>query len=117
MLHITEQESSYFNQRTFPIHDFSGYNIYSTETVPRTPGITMHWYSDSSHYRQALGRVILNTIMTGHNEGSFGRVINAQNINTHLQSIKADHLQYVLHHAQDISDIQQLVIQRKRDLY
>ncbi len=117
MLTITEQESSHYNQAAFPIHDFSGYNIYSTETVPRTSNKAMRWYSDSSHYRHELGEVILNMIIKDSGKNSFGRIINAQNINAHLKTIKEEHLQYALSHAKDIADIKDLIANRERKLY
>jgi len=116
MLAITEQESRVFQQATLPIHDFSGYSSYSTETVPRTADQTMQWYSDSSHYRQALGDILLaNMLATDKTQSkSFGRVLNAANITKHLAHIKSEHLHYQATHSEDITDIQQLITAKEK---
>lgn len=115
MLEITEQESARYLQPVFPIYDFSGYSQYSTETVPRThdPAQAMHWYSDSSHYRQALGDIVLNTMLKDSGTDSFGLRLSSENIDRHLQSIRSGRKQYQASHPQDIADIAQLIAARE----
>ena len=116
MLAITKQESRIFQQSILPIHDFSGYSAYSTESVPRTAEKVMQWYSDSSHYRQALGDILLAKMLQIDKTPaeSFGRVLNTANITMHLANIKTEHLHYQTTHTQDITDIQQLIAAKEK---
>jgi len=114
MLHITEQEGSHYKQNPIPIHDFSGYSSYSTESVPRKDGETVQWYSDSSHYKHNLGNILMAEMLQGSGENSFGRILNPKNIKQHLDSINHDKKQYQLSHPQDVLDIQHLVEKRRK---
>ncbi len=116
MLSITEQESRLFQQAALPIHDFSGYSLYSTETVPRTADQAMQWYSDSSHYRPILGEIVLAKMLQAHTQPTenFGRILKTENIMTHLAMIKSEHLHYQATHKQDINDIQTLIATNKK---
>jgi len=116
MLRITEQESIRHLQAALPIYDFSGYSQYSTEAVPRATDIgqSMHWYSDSSHYRQALGDIVLNNIFNGSGDDRFGLRLKTENIEQHLQSLRLERKQYQASHTQDIADIEQLIAARKK---
>lgn len=110
MLRITVQEGQLAQQVAFLIHDFSGYSEYSTESVPRKKGgAVSKWYADSSHYRHALGDVVMQEMLTGTGTKNFGRILTTDNINTHLDMIKAGQEQYVLTHSQDVTDINMLV--------
>jgi hypothetical protein len=109
MLNITQHEAQPYSQAAFLIHDFSGYSTYSTEMVPRTDDIQMHWYSDSSHYKQALGNIILGHITNNSSKENFGRILSTQNINDHLQLIRVGREQYRRSHEQDIADIKKLI--------
>jgi hypothetical protein len=62
------------------IFDFSGYNSYTTEPVPRRGDMksTMHWYWEPGHYKSALGEQILASIF--HGDPGFGRVLTPANL-------------------------------------
>ena len=114
MLRITQQEAQHYGQTAYPIYDFSGYSQYSTESVPRTPDTRMHWYADSSHYRQALGTIIFTQMLKEQSNSAFGRILNTKTIDAHLRAIRADKLHYQASHAQDIADIRKLIELRKK---
>lgn len=42
--------------------DFSGYHDYGIEPVPQQPDVAMQWYTDASHFSQALGRLMLDAM-------------------------------------------------------
>jgi len=109
ILAITNEQSRIFDTTPFPIYDFSGYSQYSTEEVPRNNSFQMHWYSDSSHYKQTLGDIVLMHMSKNSNENGFGRILNLSNIDRHLQSIREDRLSYTKNHEQDVKDIQKLI--------
>ena len=109
VLHITLQESFVYKQPAFPIHDFSGYSIYSTEEVPREEGKNLTWYSDSSHFKQNLGAILMADMIKGFGKGDFGRILNSQNIDNHLQVIRDGRKQYLITHKQDVADIKKII--------
>ncbi|MCF7970076.1 MAG: hypothetical protein K9L22_02785 [Methylococcaceae bacterium] len=113
MLAITEQEARKYSQEAYPIYDFSGYSLYSTEAVPRSADQGMRWYSESSHYRQALGDIILDKMINSVDD-AFGRILSHQNIDEHLKSLKNLREKYIAEHEQDIADIKALIDARKR---
>jgi len=111
ILAITEQESRAYQKSPFLIYDFSTYNQYSTEAVPRTADTSMTWYADSSHYSQALGDIIFNN-MTNGVENNFGEILKAETMDAHLKAIRQGRKQYILEHPQDAEDIIGLVAAR-----
>ncbi|SIS46428.1 hypothetical protein [Neptunomonas antarctica] len=48
--------------------DFSGFNRYTLETVPEGRGKFMKWYWEPSHYREELGEVIIEHILSENTE-------------------------------------------------
>jgi len=68
--------------------DFSGYNRFTVEPFPE-PGNFMKYHLDSSHYTEAIGFVMLDTIYGNPKPGeSFGVVLTPDNIETHLQETR-----------------------------
>jgi hypothetical protein len=86
--------------------DFSGYDSYSTETVPLDHHV-LHWFWDSSHYTRALGDVMVRRMLsTG--EGGFGVVITPGNIESHLAAIRDARHRYRESHPVDRQRVLQL---------
>ena len=79
--------------------DFSGYHKYSTEKIPDSPSVYMKWYLDSSHFTDALGKLILYRIYSkkGADKG-FGVLLKGGNIEKHLQVIRDAKRIYQLEH-------------------
>jgi hypothetical protein len=48
--------------------DFSGFNRYTLEPVPQGRGKFMKWYWEPSHYREELGEVIIEHILSSNTE-------------------------------------------------
>ena len=69
-----------------PIWDFSGYNSVTTEPI----SAERQYYWDSSHYKNAVGNMILDKIngSKGNAPNDFGVMITPENIENHLISIQ-----------------------------
>lgn len=68
------------------LFDFSGYNEYSTESVPPIGSPReMKWYWEPGHYKAALGDQMLRSIF--HGESEFGHRLTALNVNQVLIDI------------------------------
>lgn len=90
-----------------PLWDFSGYDSYSTETIPEGKRI-MRWFLDRLHYTPALGDVITRQIFSP-NHPNYGRLLDPTNIEEHLATVRERQQLYREQHPEDV--------RRVRDLY
>ena len=87
--------------------DFSGYHHFAVEPIPKQ-GQVMKYFLDGSHFTDAIGRVLLDTIYgDGKPDASFGVLLTPQNIEGHLQAIRREQKAYRQEHREQYSDIQQ----------
>lgn len=115
MIEINEETAMKQHKQPFQLVDFSGYNLYSTESVPREAGEAMKWYRDTAHFLPSLGNIILDQLFGNLSsevscKEQFGILISSKNINEHLQCLNQKHDQYVKNHPQDIKDIAALIV-------
>lgn len=106
--------------RPFPLWDFSSYSGITTEPVP-APGdvrTRMRWYWESSHFKTATGQLMFDRVLdrrspelAGHED--FGVRLGADNIERHLQSIRAQHGDYLDVNRQDVAEIARALQGRK----
>lgn len=104
-----------------PLWDFSGYNSLTTEDVPPAgdTGSKMRWYWESSHYKPALGDLVLDRVF-GHTESGrripddFGVLLGTDNIDSHLSRIRNDQARYHKTHAADVAEIEELFLRSER---
>jgi hypothetical protein len=72
-----------------PVWDFSGYNTITTELIKND----INNYIDDSHYRQEVGDLILNRILSYKDKkvpNDFGILLTPNNIEVHLTRIRAE---------------------------
>lgn len=96
----------------FPLWDFADYNGVTKEPVPPLGDATtrMRWYWESSHYKNTVGRLMLDRILGGNSapqdrHQDFGMMVRLSNIDPHLRSIRVQHAEYLLSHQADISEM------------
>ena len=111
---ITENVQS--NQTAFPLWDFTGYNQFTTETVPDDSNQTMQWYWEASHYQQRLGNVMLDIMLSKAPTQDFGVLLTAKNIDRHLENIRQARQIYHQTHATQLAKLQQLVATHRKKL-
>lgn len=69
--------------------DFSGYHRYSEEPLPDGPGVAMDWYIDSSHYNDALGKVMLDIMYGGGKyDDNFAERLSKNNVKKRINLVK-----------------------------
>ncbi len=90
--------------------DFSGYHVYAREPVPAAGDKkhTMQWYWEAGHFKSELGHLILSRLHGGQPD-TFGTVLTAENLDNHLQSIRADAEVYRREQPQVIAQLQSLM--------
>lgn len=103
------------HEKAFPLWDFSGYSLITTETLPPRDSVKeMSYYWESSHFKENVGDWVLDRIYEiPHQKGSippeFGVRLTPDNIEQELERIRQDQAAYRLTHAKEIEDIQTLV--------
>jgi hypothetical protein len=90
-------------QYNISLHDFSGYNTITTESV-QTP---MRYYWDSSHFTELVGNMIIDNIFNikKSTQDTFGAKITPKNIYNHLQNIR---INQDLYHKNNIESLKEL---------
>lgn len=101
-----------YGKAPYPVWDFSGYNRITTETVPDEGDrdSRMRWYWEGSHYTVEVAELIFDTIF-GVSEayGEFGKPIDLDNIDKHLQGIRNERKIYYESHSTDIEELKTLM--------
>lgn len=96
--------TSIADQHHVPLWDFSGYNSVTTEKV-ESP---MKYYWDSSHFTEIVSDWIIKRIFH-KDEGvpsDFGVLLSPQNIESHLESIRASREKYIWNNKLEMDRIQ-----------
>ena len=109
---INEELANHHKRPPYPIWDFSGYNQFTTESVPdANDKVTrMQWFYDSVHIKPELGTQVLDTMTTDTQDASFGLKITSLNVDSQLFKMEQDHLAYQKDHPQDSAEIYNLCI-------
>lgn len=120
LVRLNEEAAVKYGRKPFALWDFSGYNTYTTESVPpigdtRTE---MKWYWESSHYRSELGDIVLDRIFNVSRPertvaDDFGVLLTAESLNRHLLKIRSTREKYRLSHLNDVAEINDLKNQKK----
>ncbi len=87
------------------VWDFSGYNQYTTETVPQNEDRNaMQWYWESSHFKRTLGDKVLQRVFLDENPNAptFGVRLTPENIDRHLARIRTERKLWLPGHEQDV---------------
>jgi len=115
IVRINEEIAKHYQKPPFPLWDFTGYNSLTTETVPPLDDAKteMKWYWESSHYKNALGEVVLDRVFEyQHPErvvpDDFGVLLTSKNIDEHLKMIRADQQRYRESNPVDVAEIEKL---------
>ena len=75
--------------------DFSFYDAYATEAVPRDRRASTHWFWEPNHFKRALGEKILATIY--HGDDTFGTRLTPATLAAHLAAETAAKAAYQAH--------------------
>ena len=116
VVRLNEEVSRWYRQKPFPLWDFSGYNTYTIEPVPKLGDkiSMMQWYWESSHYRKELGDLVLDRVMNYSDPhrpiaDDFGVQLTSRNVERQLEIIREGHRQYGERHPEEVAEIDELV--------
>lgn len=115
LVRINAEVAELLGREPFPLWDFSGYNSYTTETVPAAGDLRtkMRWYFESSHYTRALGDLLLDRIFEHDEPGreiaaDFGVRLDPSTIEAHLEQVRGDREAWRRAFPADAAELQEL---------
>ena len=108
---IVEKMAEKYGKVPFPVWDFSGYNVITTEELPALADTSslMRWYWEGSHYTRQTAKLLFAR-MFGLTEANqdFGVRISGVNIEAHLEQIDKQQAAYISSHGKDIEELNEL---------
>lgn len=110
LVRIDEEEAVRARQKPFPLWDFSGYHSISTENLPDSGGTEMAGYIESSHYKPAIGNLVLDRLFDLEVPDrtlprDLGVLLTQNGIERHLEAIRSARMRYRRTHPRDIAEI------------
>jgi hypothetical protein len=96
LVNENERIAKLYNQTPFPIWDFSVVNQITLEKLPpiNKPNNKMKWWWDT-HFKSEIGDLILDVMLSNHDNKEIGAMINSKNIDEHLYNIKNDFVIFI----------------------
>lgn len=82
-------------QKPFKIIDFSVYNEFTSEKVPKDIEVEMKYHWESSHYKKELGDLVLNSLLDISSYPNFGVVLDINNIDDHIKQLRKDRIKFI----------------------
>ncbi len=90
--------------------DFSGYDAYSTESVPSSGNVVLQWFWEPSHYTKALGDKIVGR-MFGGGSADFGALLTPATIEARIADVRAARHAYRSSNPRDVQRVQEIFAQ------
>ncbi len=112
LTHITEQHR--VDGCNIDLVDFSGIIEYTTEPFPPTGYLATspNWYWESSHYKPALGKLIIQRLWDHNNAPhNFGTTLNSATIDREIRSSREELNQYHNSHPKLVKELQNIFAQ------
>lgn len=98
-----------FGKEPFALHDFSGYNAWTSESLPTEEGAEarMKYYWESSHYTHVLGDIVLEALFSNTERGDgFGNKLTPESVEDVLRSIRKERRWYAQHFRSEIESFE-----------
>jgi hypothetical protein len=103
LLVLTSQYKAERSESRVELWDFSGYDSFSTETIPKDKQL-LHWFIDPAHYGPALGDEIIKRVVGG-GDYRFGVLLTPENIEGHLAEIRKQQRMFRERSSEEIRDL------------
>ncbi|BBD07551.1 hypothetical protein [Desulfovibrio ferrophilus] len=121
LVRLNEAVARRMGRSPFPLWDFSGYNIITTERVPDAGDMAaqMHWYYEASHCRSILGDLMQDRIYAVNNPllpDDFGIRLTSESIEAHLSCVRVDQQHWEQTHPRAVAAIRTLISERSAEL-
>jgi hypothetical protein len=117
LVQSVETEALNNNKAAYPIYDFSGYSPYNTEYLNTQQSMAGRWYIESSHCNSDLGDLMIERLYgsgaSALEEKGFGRLIDSQNLQSHIQELEQGRQSYCENNPEVIAAIRKLYLEWK----
>jgi len=107
-LALTVEMANVNRRKPVELWDFSGANPITTEDIPHSPDNRMRWYWDGSHFTKAAGDLILERMIAGKGDDSFGTRLSPDTVETVIGRIRDERARYVETHADEVAQVRAL---------
>lgn len=111
LISANEDVAISLEREPFPLWDFADFGEPNREATPASgdSATRMRYYVDGQHYTSELGNRLLDRIFdtTVQQDTSFGSLLTSDNVEDHLQLIRARQQQYVRTNPADMEDLRQ----------
>jgi hypothetical protein len=115
LVRISAEELSTLGILEEAIWDFSGFSGITSVPLPAKGVIEVLNYWDSSHYKEEVGELVLNRLLSNSAKSSaydgppdFGFPMMMKNVEQHLQSIDRQRIQYEKTHFSEVLEIREM---------
>jgi hypothetical protein len=113
---LREEGDAHAPAKPYPLWDFSGYNEFTVEHVPRHDEreAQTRWYWEAGHFKKELGNLILDRILAYPGDPQlrndlFGTDLIRANVEPHLARVRAAGAVYRTSHPDEVAQLAQLV--------
>lgn len=111
VVEIIQAMAEMYGKEVFPVWDFSGYNVITTEKLPASDDVSslMKWYWEGSHYtKETAGLLFERMFGLTDDYQDFGVQITSENVHEHLKNSEEQRASYVSENVKDIRELQDL---------
>jgi hypothetical protein len=113
MVKLVNEEAREAQQAPVALWDFSGFNAYTSESVPEQQNrqAQMRWYWESGHFKRELGNLVLNRVLQAPSavQGELpGVLLTELNLESHLEKLRQEERDYRLQNAAPVASLQAL---------
>ena len=118
---LAEDARQHPGEAPFALFDFSGYSQITTEPLPPVGSHKeMKYYWESSHFKENAGDLVLNRIFGIEDPqnpvpSDFGILLTQENIESVIVQLERGHMEYGLHHPEEIKQIKKWVDDFKKE--
>ena len=106
---IVEKESKAYPSFSVDLWDFSGFDRYSTESVPPEGDrkTETQWYWEAGHFKSELGGKILDRIFDSSNaDGDWGVLLTPATVEAHLSDLRIQAQAYRHRHSEEVNELE-----------
>ncbi|TCV90246.1 hypothetical protein [Sulfurirhabdus autotrophica] len=113
---LAADASKHQAKQAFPLYDFSQYSTVTSEALPQLGSRDeMHYYWESSHFKENVGDMVLNRIFNaGEVPEDFGVLLDSETVEKTLRNTRLQQKNYQISHPDDIARIQHEITEYKK---
>ncbi len=107
---VVTDEAASTGGKAVPLWDFSGFNAFTTETIPVKGDrqTKMRWYWEAGHFKSALGDLVLNRVFGAAGSVDLGTLLTPAMLDAHLLAMQAQEIDYRSTKASEVAELERM---------